>query len=230
MNYLLEGLKKAFQLLSTLDREAVSIALVSLRVSATAVVLAALAGVPFGFWVAVRKFRGRRWVVTVLNTLMALPTVVVGLTVYSFLSRRGPLGSLGILYTPTAMVIGQFILATPIIAALTLTAAQGVDERAGKTAYTLGATGFQTALVVLSEARFALLAAVVAGFGRIFAEVGASIMLGGNIRGYTRNLTTAIAFETGKGEFGLGIALGIILLFVAFVINFLFYYLHKRGE
>lgn len=230
MGYILEGFRRAFHLVITLDREVLSIALVSIKVSTAAIILAALIGVPLGFSVAVKKFRGRRAVVTILNTLMALPTVVVGLTVYSLLSRRGPFGSLGLLYTSAAMVIGQFILATPIIAALSLSAAQGLDKRVIKTAFTLGATGFQSTLAAFAEARFALLSAVIAGFGRIFAEVGASIMLGGNIRGFTRNLTTAIAFETGKGEFGLAIALGMILLIVAFFINILFYYLQKRDD
>lgn len=229
MDYILEGTKKALQLIFSLDREIFNIALVSIKVSFISIVLATVAGVPFGFCVAIKKFWGKRAVVTILNTLMALPTVVVGLIVYSMISRQGPLGPLGLLYTPMAMVIGQFILATPIIAALTLTATQNVDARLIKTNVTLGATGFQSLLAIFSELRFALLGAIIAGFGRIFAEVGVSMMLGGNIRGFTRNITTAIAFETGKGEFSLGIALGMILLVVAFFINILFHYFQRRS-
>lgn len=210
-------------------KEILSIALVSIKVSFISIILATVAGVPFGFCVAIREFWGKRAVVTILNTLLALPTVVVGLIVYSFLSRQGLLGPLGLLYTPMAMVIGQFILATPIIASLSLTATQSVDKRVMKTALTLGAGGFQSPLAIFSEIRFALLGAIITGFGRIFAEVGVSMMLGGNIRGFTRNITTAIAFETGKGEFSLGIALGMILLTVAFFINLLFHYFQKRS-
>jgi len=183
--------------------------------------------VPLGFIIATRQFPGKRTVATILNTLMALPTVVVGLTVYAFISRRGPLGMFGLLYTQTAMVIGQIILATPIIAALTMSAIQGVDVKVRKTALTLGATATQAAWTVLSEAKFGLMAAIIAGFGRIIAEVGSAMMIGGNIKGSTRTITTAIALETSKGEFGLGIALGIILLIIAFGINILLHHFQK---
>jgi tungstate transport system permease protein len=228
MDYILEGCRAAFELIVSLDREMVSIALVSLKVSSVATVLATLTGVPVGFCIAVKSFRGKRGVITVLNTLMALPTVVIGLLVYSLISRRGPLGEAGLLYTPWAMIIGQTVLAFPIIAALSLSAVSGIDKRVEMTALTLGADGLQSALLILAEGRFAILSAVIAGFGRVFAEVGVSMMLGGNIRGFTRNITTAIAFETGKGEFALGIALGIILLTVAFSINILFHYLQQK--
>jgi tungstate transport system permease protein len=229
MDYILEGLKAAVKLIITLDREMFSIAFVSLKVSTLSTLLATLLGIPFGFMVAIKDFWGKRGVITMLNTLMALPTVVIGLLVYSFISRRGPLGAIGLLYTPGAMVIGQTILAFPIIAAFSLSATFGVDKRVEKTALTLGANDLQTALFILAEGRFAFLSAIIAGFGRVFAEVGVSMMLGGNIRGFTRNITTAIAFETGKGEFALGIALGIILLSVAFSINILFHHFqHKQ--
>ena len=159
-----------------------------------------------------------------MNTLLALPTVVIGLIVYSLISRRGPLGIFGLLYTPSAMIIGQFILAIPIIIALTHSAVQGIDKRVRNTALTLGATEAQSAWTVIKEARYAVLAAVITGFGRVIAEVGAAMMLGGNIKGSTRVMTTAIALETAKGEFGFAIALGIILLFVAFSINILLHY------
>lgn len=227
MNYIFEGILKAFQFILALDPKVFTAVWVSLRTSLIAVTLATIAGVPIGFMVATYEFRGKGPLITVLQTLMALPTVVVGLTVYSFLSRQGPFGSLGLLYTPAAMVVGQFILATPIIAALTLSAVQGIDPRLRDTAMTLGASRLQTALTITAETRFAIMAAIIAGFGRIIAEVGSAMMLGGNIKGFTRTMTTAIALETSKGEFGLGIALGIILLIVAFSVNILFQTLQK---
>jgi tungstate transport system permease protein len=192
---------------------------VSLRVSLCATALATLVGVPAGFSLAVSSFRGKRALVTTVNTLMALPTVVVGLLVYILLSRSGPLGSLGILYTPAAMIVGQFILALPIIAAFTFAAVSSVDERVRRTAESLGASPLQASWMVLKEGRLAIIAAVFAGFGRVIAEVGSAIMVGGNIRGYTRTMTTAITLETAKGNFALGLTLGVILLFVALSIN-----------
>jgi tungstate transport system permease protein len=156
--------------------------------------------------------------------------VLIGLFVFSLISRQGPLGFLGLLFTPSAMIIGQFILAIPIIIALTISAVQGVDARVRPTALTLGANHFQTILTVLTEARFALMAAIIAGFGRVIGEVGSALMLGGNIRNYTRTITTAIALETSKGEFGFAIALGIILMVVAFSVNILFRYFQQRGR
>jgi tungstate transport system permease protein len=228
VDYILDGLMAALEMIITLDRQMLSIAWLSVKVSFISTVLATLLGVPLGCHIALRDFWGKKAVITTLNTLMALPTVVIGLLVYSFISRRGPLGDMGILYTQWAMVIGQTILAFPIIAALSLSASKGVDPRVEKTALTLGANQLQAAFLILSEGKFAILSAVIAGFGRVFAEVGISMMVGGNIRGLTRNITTAIAFETGKGEFALGLALGIILLSVAFSINILFHYLQQK--
>ncbi len=219
MDYLSEAFRKAFWLIIQFDRELATIVWTSLKVSLTSTLLASLAGVPAGFLIAVARFRGKHHVEVALNTTLALPTVVVGLTVYSFISRRGPLGSYGLLFTPTAMVIGQFILATPIIAALSLSATKSTDVRVGETARTLGANTFQTAIAILNESRYAILVAIVAGFGRVIAEVGSAMILGGNIQGYTRTMTTAIALETGKGEFSLAIALGIILLLIALSVN-----------
>jgi len=199
--------------------ELLGIIWVSLRISLAATTLAALASVPLGFWIAVREFPGKRVVVLVLNTLFSLPTVVVGLFVYGLLSHSGPLGSLQLLYTPAGITLGQWILATPVITALTYAATKGVDERVRPTALTLGADDWQAGRMVLREARAGLLAAVVAGFGRVISEVGAAIMIGGNIRGYTRTITTAIALETSKGEFSTGLILGVILLAVALSVN-----------
>jgi len=192
---------------------------VSLRVSLSAVALATLVSVPTGFLLAVSSFRGKGPLVTTINTLMALPTVVVGLLVYILLSRSGPLGAFGILYTPTAMIIGQFILALPIITAITYAAVSGVDVRVRKTAETLGAGPWQATWMVLKVGRLGIIAAIFAGFGRVIAEVGSAIMVGGNIRGYTRTMTTAITLETAKGNFTLGLTLGLILLVVALAIN-----------
>lgn len=229
MEYIFEGVKDALKMIVSLDQETIAITLVSLKVSTTSIILATLAGIPLGFTVGIKDFWGKRAVVTVLNTLLSLPTVVVGLLVYSFISRQGPLGTLGLLYTPWAMVIGQSILAFPIVAALSLSAIQSVDKRVEMTALTLGADSWQSALVIFTEGKFALLSAIIAGFGRVFAEIGVSMMLGGNIKGFTRNITTAIATDVSKGEISRALALGIILLTVAFSINILFHYFQKRG-
>ncbi len=221
MDYLSEGIRRAFHLIVTADREVLQIVFFSLRVSLTAAVIACLLGVPVGFFVAVAEFRGKRTIRLVLNTLMAVPTVVIGLTLYSVLYRQGVFGGLGLLFTPTAVALGQIVLATPIVAALTASSVGELERQIKRTAMTLGASPFQALTAVARESRYALLGAFSAGFGRVIAEVGSAMMLGGNIRGYTRTMTTAIALETGKGEFGLGIALGIILLLVALSINLL---------
>jgi len=163
-----------------------------------------------------------------VNNALALPTVVVGLVIYSFISRVGPMGYFGLLYTPTAVIIGQFVLSMPIIIALTHSAIQGIDVKVRRTALTLGATEMQAAWSVIKEARYAVMSAVIAGFGRIIAEVGSAMMLGGNIKGTTRTMTTAISLETSKGEFGFGIALGIILLLISLSINILLSFLQSR--
>jgi len=228
MDYITDGFREALRIILAGDREFLSIVLVSIKVALASTVLATLTGVPFGVLVAEKRFAGRQAVITVLNTLMSLPTVVVGLLMYSFLSRRGPLGELGLLYTQSAMVIGQFILAFPIVSGLAVASVSGLDKRVRATALSLGADSSQGFRMFLHEARFGMLAAIVAGFGRVFAEVGVSMMLGGNIRGYTRNITTAIALETSKGEFALGVALGMVLLAVALVINVLFGLFRKK--
>ncbi len=229
MEYISEAVKKALWLIVHFDHDLAVIVWTSLRVSITATLLASAVGVPLGFVIAVTQFRGKHHVEVALNTCMALPTVVVGLTVYSFISRRGPLGVYGLLFTPTAMIIGQFILATPIIAALSLSATKSIDARVGETARTLGANAVQTAATILNEARYAIIVAVAAGFGRVIAEVGSAMILGGNIHGYTRTMTTAIALETGKGEFALAMALGIILLLIALSMNAMVQSFRLRG-
>lgn len=219
MNPILEGIREAVRLLGSLDPEVVSIAWVSLKVSLASTAAAACIGVPLGFYLATEEFPGRGALRTLVNTLLALPTVVVGLFCFALLSRQGPFGVLGLLFTPVAMAVGQTVLATPIVVALTLSAVQALDPRVAETARTLGATRHQIRWTILVEARFAVLTAIIAAFGRVIGEVGVSLMLGGNIRHFTRNLTTAIALETSKGEFGLGLALGVILLTIALLVN-----------
>ena len=230
MEYIIEGIVKALELIFSLDREVYGIVGRSVRFALTATVLAGVVGVPIGFFIGSRHFMGKPAVITTLNTLMALPTVVIGLLGYAFLSRRAPLGILDLIFTPRAVIIGEFILSLPIIVNLTVSAVQAVDKRAYLTAQTLGAGRWMVAWTVLMEARFALLAAIIAGFGRAVSEVGSAMMLGGNIRYFTRTMTTTIALEVSKGEFGLGLALGFFLLLVAFSINILFHYFQVKGS
>ncbi|QSV45756.1 ABC transporter permease [Geobacter benzoatilyticus] len=228
MDFYSESLKTALELITSRDPDVVSAVTVSIAVSLWSTLFASLAGVPAGVAIAVTEFPGKRAAVTLLNTLMALPTVVVGLFVYSIISRQGPLGGFGILFTPSAMVIGQTLLAIPIVANLTMSAIKGADPRIVPTALTLGAGPFESIRRLVVEMRFGIMAAVITGFGRVIAEVGVAMMLGGNIRGYTRTMTTAIAMETGKGEFALGLALGLILMTVALVVNMALNALQQR--
>ena len=183
--------------------------------------IASAMGIPLGFLIAIRHFRGKRGVITLLNTLLALPTVVIGLFVYALLSRQGALGHLGLLYTPAAIVVGQVILILPWVAGFTVSAVSRIDERYRRTAMTLGAGPLQTAIAILREARFGILGSVIAAFGRVISEIGIAMMLGGNIKGFTRTMTTAMALEHNKGEFVLAVALGIVLLAVSLAMNIL---------
>ena len=228
MEFLIDSILSAFLLLWSLDPGVYFIIYISLKVSLTSTLMAGLLGVPAGFLIALKTFRGKRLVITILNSLLAMPTVVVGLLVYAFISRKGLLGMLDLLYTQTAMVIGQVILIFPVVASLTIAAISRVDDRYRKTALTLGATPLQTAMVIFREARFAIIAAIIASFGRVIAEIGISMMLGGNAKGYTRTMTTAMALEYDKGEFVLGVALGIVLLLISFTMNVFFNYLQGR--
>ena len=196
----------------------------SLRVSATAIVFAGLIGVPLGSWLGLKRFIGRRVVVALLYTGMGFPPVVVGLLVYLVLSRNGVLGSLGWpwvphLFTPTAMIIGQVIIATPLVAGFTMAAVMGVDANLRLQLISLGATSWQATWAVLQEARLGVIVSMVAGFGSVISEVGAVMLLGGNIEGSTRVLTTAIVLETGRGNFDLALAMGMVLLGLTFAIN-----------
>lgn len=214
-----DALHEALRLLATLDAEVLGAARVSITVSAAATLLALALGLPLGVVLGLARFPGRRVVVTAINALMALPTVVVGLVVYALLSRSGPLGEAGLLYTRAAMVVGQAVLAFPIVAGLAIGAMEHSDPRLRPTAWSLGAGRLATAWLLVREGRYALAAAGAAAFGRVFSEVGVSMMLGGNLKGDTRNLATGIALETGKGEFALGLALGVVLLGVALAVN-----------
>ena len=219
MDFLIQSLAEAFRMLWTFDRDLYFIVYISLTVSFWSTLAASILGVPLGFVIAVNEFRGKRGVITILNTLLALPTVVIGLFAYAFLSRRGLLGHLGLLYTPKAIIVGQVILILPWVATFTLSAVSRIDERYRRTAMTLGAGTFQTALAIAREARFGILAAIIAAFGRVISEIGIAMMLGGNIKGFTRTMTTAMALEHNKGEFVLAVALGVVLLTVSLMMN-----------
>ena len=219
MDELASALAEALRLIVTADGDVVAAVWASLRFSLASTVLASAIGVPLGTFLALVPFRGRRLAVSTFDTLLALPTVVVGLAVYAMLSRQGPAGGLGLLFTPWAIVIGQTVLITPIVTALTRAAVASVDPVFADTARTLGAGPWRTGLAVLGEARGGVLAACGTAFGRAIGEVGVSMMLGGNIEGFTRTMTTVIALETSKGEFELALALGLVLLVVAFAIN-----------
>lgn len=225
---LLDSLKSAILLLISFDPELYEIVGVSLNVSFFSTLAAALIGLPLGFIIAFNNFRGKRFTLTCLNTLLALPTVVIGLVVYSLISRRGVLGPLELLYTQKAIIIGQVILIVPVITTLTIAAISKIDKRYRNTALTLGANQRQMAWVIFREARFGIVAAIIAAFGRVIAEVGISMMLGGNAKGFTRTMTTAMALEYDKGEFILAVALGIILMAFAFVINMVFHFFQGR--
>ena len=228
MELILEGIKKAFELIVSLDPEVLGITLLSLQVSGLATFISLVIGVSAGTAVALANFRGRKFIISLINTGMGLPPVVVGLFVTIMIWRNGPFGFLEILYTPSAMIIAQSIIATPIIMGISLAAIQHLPENLRLQILSLGATRLQMVWVLIKEARLPLLAAVMAGFGGVISEVGASIMVGGNIKGYSRVLTTAMVMETGKGNFDIAIALGIILLLLAFLVNLLLTQIQQR--
>ncbi len=228
MDLILDGIKKAFWLLITLDPEVLGITLLSLKISGSATLISIFTGVSVGAVVALTRFPGRRIAVSLINTGMALPPVVVGLFVTIFLWRNGPLGFLGILYTPLAMILAQAVIASPIVAGITLASIQNLPAKLRLQILALGATRLQMIWILVKEARLPLLAAVMAGFGGVISEIGASIMVGGNIKGYSRVLTTATVMETSKGNFDVAIALSIILLLLAYVINLVLTQVQQR--
>jgi tungstate transport system permease protein len=212
------------------DRELWAIVLLSLRCTFLACFFAALFGIPFALFLTNNEFPGKPLLLTILSSLMALPTVVVGLFLYVFISRRGIFGPLDLLYTPTAITLGQFILILPLVTMLSYIALSRLDKRYREAALTLGANEWQAARTVLREARPAVFAALCAAYGRGIAEVGVSMMLGGNIKGFTRTMTTAMALEYDKGEFVLALGLGIILLLVSFTVNAALGFFQKQAE
>ena len=210
--------------------EVFGIAALTLRIAVLATLVACAVGIPLGVWLGSTAFAGKRLVLVLLNTALALPTVVVGLLIYLVLSRSGPLGALGLLFTWRAIVIAQVALALPIAASLAASAVQAVDPRVRRTALTLGAGPLRAAWAVAREGRFALAAAVTVAFGRALSEVGAALIVGGNIRHETRTLTTAITLSTSQGQFALAIALGLILLALALSVNAVLQLLQGRGD
>ena len=223
-----DGFTKAIELLISLDPEVMEVVGRSLRISGTACLLASLICIPLGSLIQFHHFRGKRALINIIQTLFSVPTVLVGLLILVLFSRAGPLGELGILFTPPVMIIGQMILITPLLLGLTISALSGVSKEIVDTAASLGASGFQTVWLVLREARYAVLAAVIMGFSRAISEVGCALMVGGNIKGATRVITTAISLEAGKGNLELAIALGIILLLLALIINIVLNRLQQR--
>ena len=223
-------LGEALHLIFTGNREVYFIAYTSLRISLTSTFFAALISIPAGVLLHFSAFPFKRPLISVLHALMALPTVVVGLLVFSFISRSGPLGGLDLLFNPSAVVVGQVILASPILTSLVYSGLSKMDPRFHETLVTLGARRKDVLTASLTEARFVIISAVLAGFGRVIGEVGVSMMLGGNIRWYTRTMTTSIALETSKGDFELGLSLGLILMVIALLVNAATHTFVRSGE
>ncbi|OGQ85139.1 MAG: ABC transporter permease [Deltaproteobacteria bacterium RIFOXYA12_FULL_58_15] len=219
MAYLFAAIGDAFRLIATFDRAVVEASGASMTFALVSTAFASILGIPVGVILATSRIPFQRLMVASLNALLAIPTVVVGLFAYAMLNRQGPVGSLGLLFTPWAIIVGQTILIVPLVTALVRSAVASVDEAYVATARTLGAGRLLTMYAIIREARAGILVACVTAFGRVIGEVGVSMMLGGNIAGFTRTITTVIALETAKGEFALALALGIILLAIAFVIN-----------
>ena len=230
MDYILDGLIQAFFLLVSGHEETFSAVWATVCVSTLSIVASLIIGAPLGFFLGYADFPGKRPVRTVVDTLLSFPTVLIGLLVYAFLTRRGPLGDMGLLFTLPGIAIGQTILGSPIVIAMTATAVENLDRRLHPTLLTLGAGPRQVLVTSLWEARFSLMLAAMAAYGRIVSEVGISMMVGGNIKWHTRTITTAIALETGKGEFAMGVALGVVLMVIAFLVNLAAFYLRKRVD
>ncbi|MEN6611737.1 MAG: ABC transporter permease [Methanoregulaceae archaeon] len=228
VNEIIDGFIQAIQLIVSLNPEVIGITILSLVISLTATALSSLYSIPIGAYIYYHDFYGKRAIVNVVQTLYALPTVIAGLFLFLLLSHQGPFGFLGLLFTPEGMILAQMVLVTPLVIGLTLSALSGIDREMRLSIESLGATKFQAIVTLVQEARFAILAAVILGFGRAISEVGAAMIIGGNIRAFpgdflsgTRVLTTAISLETSQGDFPLAIALGIILLGVAVIVNVL---------
>ena len=230
MDYLWQGLIQAFALLISGDPETYSAIWVTLRVSSLSIAATLFLGIPAGFALGRFNFPGKGLARLVVDTLLSFPTVVIGLLVYMLVSHRGPLGELELLFSLPGIAVGQTILGLPIVVALTASAVENADPRMEETLLTLGASRRQQLWATVRELRFSLLAAAITAYGRIISEVGISMMIGGNIKGSTRTITTAIALETNKGRFGLGLALGLVLLAMVFLINLVLHFLKRYSE
>jgi tungstate transport system permease protein len=228
MNELLQGVSQAFDLILSLDPALYEVIWLSLYVSGAALVFSTVVGIPLGAFMGLKQFPGRRLMMALLYTGMGFPPVVIGLFVYLMFSRSGPIGTLGWLFTPKAMVVAQTIISFPLVAGFTMAAVMGVDPNLRQQLRALGATGWQATVAILAEARIGVIVSIIAGFGAIISEVGAVMLVGGNIESKTRTLTTAIVLETRKGNFELAIALGVILLLVSFLANVAM--LHLQGR
>jgi tungstate transport system permease protein len=228
MNFILEGFVQALKLLADGNPETYSAIWVTVKVSSYSIGASLLMGIPLGFCLGYFDFSGKKSLRTIVDTLMALPTVFIGLLVYAFITHRGPLGSFGLLFTLPGIAIGQTILALPIVIGLSATAIESMDRKLRIAILSLGANRWQLFISSLWEARHGLLAGAIAAYGRVMTEVGISMMVGGNIKWHTRTITTAIALETNKGQFGMGVALGIVLLAIAFCVNISVSFLRRR--
>lgn len=228
MDLLIEGIKKAFEMLLSGDPEIFEITWLTLRVSLTSILISTAIGIPFGVVLGLTSFRGRRFLLVLINIGMGLPPVVAGLWITMLLWRSGPLGSFSLLYSPVAIIMAQVLVSLPIIIGLTCSAFQQIDKKMLMQIKSLGATKLQTVSLLIRETKIAIFAAVMAGLGRVLAEVGAAMMVGGNIRGETRILTTSIVMEVSKGNFDVALALSFILMTLAFIITFLLTILQQR--
>jgi tungstate transport system permease protein len=228
VNAIWQGFLKAIELIVTLNPEVLEITARTLVISISSTIIASLMCLPLGSLIHFNNFRGKRTLINLIQTFYSVPTVAVGLIVFLLFSRSGPLGFMELLFTPQVMVVGQVILISPVILGLVIAALSGVDKAAYETAIAIGASQFQATTIVIREARYAIYSALILGFGRAISEVGLALMVGGNIRGYTRVMTTAISLETSKGDIVLSVALGIILISIALIINFSLSRLQQR--
>lgn len=228
MDEIIQAILQAIKLIVELDPELIRITKLSIYISFTATLIASLIAIPTGGIIYYYEFRGKRTIINLIQTLYSIPTVIVGLFLFLLISKQGPFGFLKLLFTPTGMVIGQMLLILPILVGFTITALVGVSIQIRELAISMGANTYQTIITIIKEARYAIMSAVILGFGRAISEVGVSILIGGNIRGFTRTFTTAISLETSRGNLVLSIALGLILLSLALIINLLLNYLQGR--
>ncbi|MFN2340665.1 MAG: ABC transporter permease [Halanaerobium sp.] len=227
MDYYSDAFLRALQLIITLDQEVIQVVMTSLKLSVSSTFLASIISLPLAILLARHNFKSKKFLNIILNTLLSLPTVVIGIFVYSLISRRGILGELDLLFTPVGIIFGQVLLIIPLITALIRNVIFSMDEKLYKTATSLGASRWQKFKLLISEARYGIIGAIIAGFGRVLGEIGISMMLGGNIKGVTRTITTAMSLETNKGRFAFALSLGIILLILSFSINFITYFLQE---